>query len=75
MLTPAGPDDHVAGVPAKLVAAPRTTEEASAVLREAAARDLAVVVRGGGTRLDWGLPPERLDLIVDTFSVSEASEP
>lgn len=63
---PAGDGDAVGGVPARLVAAPASTEEAAALLRAAAERDLAVVVRGGGTKVDWGNPPERLDLIVDT---------
>jgi glycolate oxidase len=63
---PAGDGDTVGGVPARQVAAPASTEEAAALLREAADRDLAVVIRGGGTTLDWGNPPERLDLIVDT---------
>ncbi|HEY7274224.1 MAG TPA: FAD-binding protein, partial [Actinoplanes sp.] len=63
---PAEDGDIVAGVPARLVAAPASTEEAAALLREAADRDLAVVIRGGGTKVDWGNPPERLDLIVDT---------
>jgi glycolate oxidase FAD binding subunit len=63
---PAGEGDAVGGVPARLVATPASTEEAAALLREAADRDLAVVIRGGGTKLDWGNPPERLDLIVDT---------
>ena len=63
---PAGDGDVVGGVPARLVADPASTEEAAALLREAAERDLAVVVRGAGTKLDWGSPPDRLDLIVDT---------
>jgi len=58
--------DTVGGVPARFVAAPASTEEAAAVLTAAARENLAVVVRGGGTKLDWGVPPRRLDLIVDT---------
>ncbi|WP_433290574.1 FAD-binding oxidoreductase [Actinoplanes sp. CA-030573] len=61
---PAGDEDVVGGVPARLVAAPATTSEAAALI--AAARDLTVVVRGAGTKLDWGPPPESLDLIIDT---------
>ncbi|GAB2575324.1 glycolate oxidase [Paractinoplanes abujensis] len=61
---PATGDDHVGGVPARLVAEPATTEEAAAVV--AAARDLTVVVRGGGTKIHWGPPPRALDLIIDT---------
>src|SRR6266566_10159205 len=62
----AGPMDAIAGVPARYVAEPASTQEAAAVLRAAAAQDLAVVVRGGGTRQDWAVPPRRLDLILET---------
>jgi glycolate oxidase FAD binding subunit len=60
----AGDDDVVGGVPARLVAAPASTEEAAALI--AATRDLAVVIRGGGTKLQHGPPPRELDLIIDT---------
>ncbi|HKR48100.1 MAG TPA: FAD-binding oxidoreductase [Pseudonocardiaceae bacterium] len=59
-------DDAVDGVPARWVAWPRSTEEVSAVLRAAAGLGLRVVARGTGTRLFWGVPPQALDLIVDT---------
>ena len=62
----AGEADLVGGLPAKWLAAPGSTEEAAAVLRTAAAAGLAVAARGAGTKLDWGTPPRRLDLIVDT---------
>jgi len=61
---PAGDEDVVGGVPARLVAAPADTAEAAALI--AAARDLTVVVRGAGTKVDWGVPPRSLDLIIDT---------
>jgi glycolate oxidase FAD binding subunit len=61
---PATGDDAVGGVPARLVAEPKDTEEAAVLV--AAARDLTVVVRGAGTKLDWGPPPRTLDLIIDT---------
>lgn len=61
---PAGDDDVVGGVPARLVATPSSTEEAAALI--AAAQDLTVVVRGAGTKIDWGVPPRTLDLIIDT---------
>jgi glycolate oxidase FAD binding subunit len=63
---PAGDTETVAGVPARYVAAPATTAEAAAVVRAAVAYDLTVVVRGSGTKLDWGYPPRRLDLLLDT---------
>ena len=55
----AGADDTVDGVPARYVAAPRSTQQAAATVRVAAGHDLAIVVRGGGTRQDWGAPPRR----------------
>ena len=74
MWAPATDHDRVAGVPARFVAAPASTEEAAAVLTAAAREDLAVVVRGGGTKLDWGMPPRRLDLIVDTHRLTGVVE-
>jgi glycolate oxidase FAD binding subunit len=58
--------EGVDGVPARWVAAPGSAEQASAVMRVAAEHDLAVVVRGAGTKLGWGHPPERVDLLLDT---------
>src|SRR5450755_1910682 len=62
----AGKADAVGGVVPSYVATPTSTQEASAVLRAAAGLGLAVVPRGCGTRLDWGAPPSRCDLVVDT---------
>ncbi|MFI5892359.1 FAD-binding oxidoreductase [Actinoplanes sp. NPDC051513] len=61
---PAGEHDVVGGVPARLVAAPADTGEAAELIK--AAQDLTVVVRGAGTKIDWGVPPRTLDLIIDT---------
>ena len=58
--------DAVGGTVPSYVAAPTSTREAGAVLRAAAGLGLAVVPRGGGTRLDWGTPPRRCDLVVET---------
>jgi glycolate oxidase FAD binding subunit len=71
---PAGDGDAVDGVPARFVAAPGSTEEAAAVVRAAAAEGLAIVARGSGTKLGWGTPPRRLDLIVDTHRLDRVIE-
>ena len=71
---PAGDGDAVDGVPARFVAAPGSTDEAAAVVRTAAAEGLAVVARGGGSKLGWGTPPRRLDLIVDTHRLDRVVE-
>jgi glycolate oxidase FAD binding subunit len=58
----------------QFVAEPASTEEASALLRAAAQLGLSVVPRGGGTRLDWGLPPRQCDLVVDTRRLDQVLE-
>jgi len=57
-----------------LVAAPTSTEEAAAVMRVAAEHELAVVARGGGSRLCWGTPPPRCDLVIDMSRMSGVVE-
>jgi glycolate oxidase FAD binding subunit len=66
--------DAVAGMPARYVAAPASTGEASEVLRLAAQHDLHLVARGSGTKLDWGAPPTAVDLLVDTTGISGVVE-
>ncbi|MFE3449180.1 FAD-binding oxidoreductase [Nonomuraea sp. NPDC059194] len=70
----AGPDDEVAGVRPRWVALPESTEEVAAVLRSAAEQDLAVVPVGGGSKLHWGPPPERCDVLLDTCCLNQVVE-
>jgi glycolate oxidase FAD binding subunit len=60
-------------VPA-FVALPGSTEETAAVMRVAAGHRLAVMVRGGGSRLSWGTPAARCDLIIDLSGMSGVVE-
>ncbi|GIJ22409.1 FAD-binding oxidoreductase [Micromonospora lutea] len=62
----AGPADEVAGSTARWVAVPGGPHAAAQVLRLAAGHDLTVVPRGAGTKIDWGAPPERVDIMLDT---------
>ncbi len=71
---PAGPRDAVAGVVPGWVAAPSGDGEASALLATAAEHGLAVVPRGSGTRIGWGAPPRRCDLIIDTHRLDRVIE-
>src|SRR6266550_2991912 len=66
--------DRVGGVPAAWVAVPGSTDEVADVLRVAAEHDLAVAPRGGGSKLDWGSAPRRVDLIVDTRRLDRVVE-
>ncbi|MGR6922679.1 FAD-binding oxidoreductase [[Actinomadura] parvosata] len=62
------------GVLPRWVALPETVEEIAAVLRACAERDLAVVPAGGGTKLHWGPPPERCDVLLDLCCMNEILE-
>ncbi|WP_305787800.1 FAD-binding oxidoreductase [Symbioplanes lichenis] len=63
---PARASDHVAGRLASFVAAPATTRAVVRVMGLAAERGLAVFPRGSGSKLDWGVPPRGVDLLLDT---------
>jgi glycolate dehydrogenase FAD-binding subunit len=66
--------DAVAGVAPRYAASPASTGEASALLRAAAAHDLAVVIRGAASKLGWGAAPSRCDLVVDTLRLNQVVE-
>jgi glycolate oxidase FAD binding subunit len=67
-------DDIVSGVPGRLVVEPGSEQELSAVLRYANEAGLRVAPRGGGTKLTWGNPPARVDLIVSTARLDQIIE-
>ena len=66
--------DAVAGVLPSYVARPASVAEASAVMTAAAGLGLAVLPRGTGTRLAWGAPPRRCDLVIDTSRLDQVLE-
>jgi glycolate oxidase FAD binding subunit len=67
---PAAADDSVGGVMPRLVVSPADESEVASVLSVATARGLAVVARGGGTKLEWGSPPERCDVVLSTSRIT-----
>jgi glycolate oxidase FAD binding subunit len=64
----------VAGVTPSWVARPDSTAELGAVLAAAAGLNLASVPRGTGTKLAWGRPPDRCDLVVDMLGLDQVLE-
>jgi len=70
----ATPADAVCGAALSKVVEPGTAEEVAAVLKAATAAGLAVVPRGGGTKLEWGNLPKRADLIVSTARLNKVEE-
>ncbi|GAA3949164.1 FAD-binding oxidoreductase [Actinomadura viridis] len=71
---PGEPAEGVLGVVPGVVAAPASVAEAAEVMRVAAEESLAVVPRGAETRLDWGTPPLRCDLLLDTARLDRVVE-
>ncbi len=71
---PAAQADAVAGVTPSWVARPASTAELSAVLAAAAGLNLASVPRGTGSKLAWGRPPDRCDLVVDMLGLDQVLE-
>src|SRR6266702_4561456 len=63
---PAAQADSVAAATPRFVASPADAEQAGALLRAAAGLGLTVLPRGTGSRLHWGYPPARCDLVLDT---------
>src|SRR5258708_1423381 len=66
--------DAGAGVQPKLVIEPGTEQELAEILRLSNEAGLAVIPRGGGTKLGWGNSPARADLIVLTSRLSKIIE-
>src|SRR5467141_4635649 len=66
--------DAVAGAQPNLVIVPGTERELAEVLRLSNDAGLAVIPRGGGTKLGWGNPPARADLILSTARLNEIIE-
>lgn len=66
--------DAVAGVQPRLVVEPGSELELAKVLKLANAAGLAVIPRGGGTKLEWGNRPARADVILSTARLHRVIE-
>jgi glycolate oxidase FAD binding subunit len=66
--------DAVAGVQPKLVVEPGTESELAEVMRLSNEAGLAVIPLGGGTKLGWGNPPARADLVLSTARLNAIIE-
>jgi glycolate oxidase FAD binding subunit len=68
------PDDAVAGVQPQLIVEPGSEQELATIVKLANHAGLAVIPRGGGTKLAWGNPPKRADLILSTARLNRVIE-
>src|ERR1700694_2310405 len=66
--------DAAAGAQPKLVIEPGTERELAEIVRLANEAGLAVIPRGGGTKLGWGNSPARADLILSTARLTKIIE-
>jgi glycolate oxidase FAD binding subunit len=70
----AAANDAVTGVQSSFVVEPGSEQELAKVLQLANAAGLSVVPRGGGTKLEWGNPPLRADVILSTARLNHVLE-
>ncbi len=66
--------DAVLGVPPAMIVEPGTVDEAAEAMRALAADRLAVTFVGGGTDLELGAPPARLDAVLHTRRLARIRE-
>jgi glycolate oxidase FAD binding subunit len=66
--------DAVGGVQPRLVVEPGSEQDLAKVLKLANDAALAVIPRGGGTKLAWGNPPHRADILLSTVRLSAITE-
>jgi glycolate oxidase FAD binding subunit len=64
----------VCGKQAKFVVEPGDEQELAKVLRLANEAGLGVIPRGGGTKLAWGNPPKRADVVLSTARLNHIIE-
>jgi glycolate oxidase FAD binding subunit len=65
---------EIDGVTAASRVAPRSAAELAEALQAADAKGDAVAPVGGGTQLDLGMPPARLDLVIETTKLDHVVE-
>lgn len=73
-IRPANAADSIRGIPPHVVVEPIDEQQLAATLRLAHDADLAVIPRGGSTKLSWGNPPERADLLLSTSRLDKIVE-
>src|SRR5713226_4599074 len=66
--------DAVCGVRPGFIAEPQTEQQLANVLACANRAGLAVIPRGGGTKMDWGNPPQKADLVLSTARLNKILE-
>src|SRR5919109_4274973 len=63
---PGASANAISGLQPQLILEPTTEQQLADALRLANEARLAVIPRGGGTKLGWGNPPLRADVVLST---------
>jgi glycolate oxidase FAD binding subunit len=71
---PVDAGDSVAAANCSVIVSPGTEKELAAVLASVTEAGLAVIPRGGGTKLGWGDPPKRADVLLSTKRLNRVIE-
>jgi glycolate oxidase FAD binding subunit len=66
--------DAIAGVLPQWVIAPGSEQELAKILKLGNEAGLAVIPRGGGTKLAWGNPPRRAEVVISTARLNAVLE-
>jgi glycolate oxidase FAD binding subunit len=66
--------DGISGVFPQFIAEPKDEKQLAAALSTANEAGIAVVPRGGATKLDWGNPPKKADLVLSTLRLNRIVE-
>ena len=66
--------DSVLGWQPQYVVSPGNEQELAAVLARANEAGVAVIPRGGGTKREWGNPPQRGELVLSTLRLNRVLE-
>jgi glycolate oxidase FAD binding subunit len=67
-------DDRIGGLQPQIVVSPANEQQLAQILRAANDAGLAVTPRGGGTKLAWGNPAQRADMILSTARLNAVVE-
>ncbi|HEV2102080.1 MAG TPA: FAD-binding oxidoreductase [Candidatus Acidoferrum sp.] len=73
-LRPASTADGFSGTLPQFIAKPKDEKQLAAALSIANEAGIAVIPRGGGTKLDWGNPPQNAQLILSTARLNRIVE-
>src|SRR5215472_18254992 len=71
---PASPADAISGIQPQLAIEPANEHQLADALRFANIAGLSAIPRGSGTKLGWGNPPSRADVVISTTRLNHVLE-